>query len=388
MVVRMAESEVPMIIWAEPSQPLEPGELDDPAAESARWIVGAQTMLLPDDAIGSYGRFMRLIAGALDGSPAILDGNLSEWYPRETLEEVFLRSEDDPPAAVLWVLHAVTADGGAAGAENGAGGVDETAPMWLHTHGLWRCGRPELEMLDVPRSHADAGAALLSALAELVIEHGLPPPGEPFEIGAGLEIAVQPWEEAAKYVAEGAPGSASMRAQEDESHQGVRAVVCAATPEGSFRKVWTWPRAALDLLERDEATLYSTRRATARQERIARRSWPDLAMAFASLDSAGALAGDEPKALFLLKVAFNAADDKPAGREHLWFRAVRFEGDRARGELLNQPIFAPGISRGDEVWIDRTDVSDWQVLTRERAIGPADASTLAREVDSLRERPD
>src|SRR5262245_18083674 len=119
--------------------------------------------------MAGYSAKMRLLTGSFDDIPAVLDNNCTRWHPGETIRRDFIDNAVEPPVDVLWVIHAVTP-----AAEGGA---------WLHTHGLWRCGVPELEMLDVPARDASRAAELLSAIASRLLEEPLPAPGEPFRVG-------------------------------------------------------------------------------------------------------------------------------------------------------------------------------------------------------------
>jgi hypothetical protein len=382
MVVRVPELPAPLIVWSEPSRPIPPEEFESDElrrqAGEARWVIGVETMLHPSDPLTDYVALMRLISGAFSDVPAILDVNTQQWHARERLVERYGPSDAEPPSMVMWVIHQV-------GPEVESASVDNGQRIWMHTHGLWRCGRPELEMLDVPLEHAPAASLLINAMAEMMLEMALPPPGQPFEVGAGLRVAVQPWSTLVSSMDESVSGSMKDRGGElAMMHTGVRAVICAERPlDGpNGESSWTWPREILGRLERDEATLYGTTRATERQSRLARATWPELAMGFASLPQ-GRLAGDDPPALFVIKAGFSSPEKPEAGREHLWFRAMRFSGDRAEGQLLNRPLIMTHMDQGSCVWLDRASVSDWSVLTEAGQFGPSDTAAMQRAIDAI-----
>lgn len=380
-VMEVEPDRPPAILWCEPSKPLPPDEDAELGLASCPWVIGCQTMLDRADPITTYASIMRLLARVFDEAPAILDVTSGHWFTRRDLQEIFVTAAHDPPEEVLWMIHAVSAEGGG-----------DEAPTWLHTHGLNRCGRPELEMLEVPRAMSGAAGELINNIAEFFLENPMPPPGEPVEIGPGLRITFQPWREGARYLAPNVPGALADRKSKDmaPAHTGVRATICAPEPRGVFRKAWVWPREVIERLANDDAIIYRTERATARIAALARATWPEFAMAFASLASAGlAPERDDADTDFLIKAGFsqdggNDGDDDQA-REHLWFRVLGFEGNRAQGRLVNTPIHIRRLKEGDRVWIDRDQISDWSVSTPIGRYEPGRRAGLDEAIEKIRD---
>lgn len=384
IALRVPGREEPLVAWTEPAHPLDPEEREALGVRDCRWIVGVETRLDRADPLTSFVDLVRLLAGSLADAPAVLDVNTARWFKREELEETFGNDEVEPPVDVLWVIHGVAPAGDGDGEGDAAqGGV------WLHTHGLWRCGAPELEMLEVPVDRADCAAELIGDVAGLLLERTPPEPGEPFEIGTDLRVVLQPWQEVARFVDDGAPGGEADRRDEDEhAHVGVRAAICAERPAGRMRAIWVWPEEVVRRLAEDEAGVYMTRRATERQGRLARAGWCQLAMAFATWSRRRTeLNGLADSVLFGVKAGF-AMDHDPTSREHLWFEVLAFDGDRVHAALVNQPLQVKRIERGAEIWVDRADVSDWIVRTPCGCFGPTDVPGLWRTLDALLERGD
>ena len=131
---------------------------------------------------------MKLIGTAWPTATGVLDVNTASWHPRVVLDGIFVNAPTEPPADVLWTIHSVE--------------HEETSTLWLHTHGLWRCGRPELEMLRVPLARIDAHAVLLNELAALLLDEEVPWLGEPWEVGRDLNVVLQAWETIAENLKE------------------------------------------------------------------------------------------------------------------------------------------------------------------------------------------
>ena len=363
--VKIPDHGQPAVIWSEPARPLDPKELDDSGARQCRWIVGAETVLDQEDPLGDFARMIRWLAGSVTDLPALLDANSGRWHPRDALHRGLLADDLPPMPEALWIVHAV---GNADGA------------TWLHTHGLARCGRPELEMIGVPSRYATTACELLCAIAGRLLEEPAPPPGEPFEIGRDLAVTFRRWQEVVPLIGAGVPGGMADRGPEDHTaHRGVRAVVGPASAEGAGRDIRLWPKDALEAVAEGGTPLYLSRQATEHAAAQARVTWPRLQEAFESL-AGGA---GEPPARFLIKAGHALPGEPEAPREHIWFEVKRFEGDRARGALLDTPVVIGSMKRGESGWIDRETVSDWSVRTPLGVFGPAEAEAMSRAIRSL-----
>ncbi len=386
IAARFAGHSVPLVIWTQPAAPVPEGELGDPAAETCRWVIGFESLLVRSDPLSSYMFLMKILASAFAQAPAILDLNSTMVLSREHLDEAYGESGGasiEPAADELWMIHAVHAP------EEGRDPNEPSGVVWLHTHGLWRCGLPELEMLEVPAANASTAAELLNDVAALMFEFPPPAPGEPYAVGDELDVTFQPWQEVVRTMDSSVPGGHDDRQgiAEENPHVGVRAVVCGAAMRGSFRQVWTWPREVVERLESDDATIYMTQRATRRQARMARMRWGEFATAFVAAQKAALIDVENPSAVFLLKAGFPVDEEMGSdgsAKEHLWFEAHRFNGDGADATLINQPVSVGTLKRGDRVHVRRDEISDWQVQTVAGSFGPQDVSELWRAIDSLR----
>ena len=356
----------PVIIWSEPAKPIPPGELDNPQAEACKWVLGATAVMDGDDPLSSYTSLVRAVAGSFKDIPAILDVNCTRWHLRHDINRLFLCDDIEPPAEVLWIIHVVQKS-----AEINTG--------WLHTHGLWRCGRPELELLQIPGEHIGPACELLGTIAELSLDEPLPEPGEPLEVGRELAVTLQPWREAAKFLDHDTPGSiAARQADADDPHQGIRAVICESRSPGTRRATRLWPKDIVLKVQRHEAALYRSQRATDRQAALAQGTWSQLIAAFSSVPDR-----TPPGWSFLIKAGFADEDLNPPTREHLWFDLLRVDGDRAECRLINQPATVPRLNQGDAIWIDAAIVTDWRVCTPSGDFGPDEAAAMWRVVEEL-----
>lgn len=370
----------PVIVWAERARAMGPDDLPDAALASYRWVVGCESMLSTEAPLEDFIALVRLLAGSIEGTPAVLDAMTRQWFTRPELESLFLADEPEATEEVLWRIQAV----------GRAERLQDDDRIWLYTVGLWRCGKPELEILELPGRHVGAGVALLNGIAALALAAPIPQPGTVAAIGQNLRVAFRPWREAAAYLDAASVGSVADRRAAEEAGElnplmGVRAAICDPEPRGTFRPLWTWPAQAVALIEEGRGALYLSERSTREIARRANRTWPEFATAFASVGRHRRLREEarsaEGELAFLVKAAFSDAGDPERGREHLWFEIKSLRGDSVEAELLNAPQLATHLKPGDTVAIDRSSVTDWRVILPEGGFGPANAEELLRAID-------
>ena len=380
----------PIILWCEPAHPIPPEEMDHLGIVEAKWAIGFETMLDFSQPLEDFAAVIRLIARGLADSPAMLDVNTGRWYTREELEETFLKLGVLPPADLLWITHAISNDD-FAGVDDLSEDDDTTGSVWLHTHGLRRCGAPELEMIDVPHRLSHPAGMLLHNLAESVLEDPLPGPGEPFAIGQELVVTVQPWEEIVETLSDDIAGVMKDRPEDDPQHRGLRAVVCGETPRGQFRKVWTYPREVLKRLNSEDVILYRSKLATERLSALASATWPEFAMAFLDFQKlcnahAESITERDHPAIFIVKAGFRYQPTDPsveANFEHVWLRVDDIEGDQAHCTLMNSPVYLGEMKEGDAISISREQMSEWSVFTPFGRFDPARTTGMRETLRSL-----
>jgi len=373
----------PVIVWVERARSFGPDDLPDARLAATTWVLGCESLLSEQAPLDDFIALMRLLAGAMEEIPAVLDAMTRQWFRREEIEALFLADEPAATEEILWRIHAV----------GRAAEIHAESPVWLYTVGLWRCGKPELEMLEVPGRFVEIAVTLMNGIAALAIAGPLPRPSVVASIGENLRVAFRPWQDVAQYLDANAVGSEADRRHAEEPGAlnpltGVRAVICDPAPKGTYRSVWSWPEAALRLIEDGRGALYLSERSTLQLARMARLTWPEFATAFASIDRAVDDASERGEhrhvPAFLVKAAFADARDPERGREHLWFEIRSLRGDRVSAELLNTPQLATHLRPGDVVAIERDSVTEWRVMLPNGGFGPHNAHELLQAIDRYR----
>ncbi|MCI0675029.1 MAG: DUF4026 domain-containing protein [Phycisphaerales bacterium] len=371
-VFRTGLAESPVILWAEPAKPVPAGELDDAEVQGCKWIMGVELVLSRSKALREYLAVLRALASSLD-APAILDPITQKWFVRQELADLIASPPAEPDVEILWTIQAVADHSG-----------NENGERWLHTHGLWRCGVAELEMLEVPTSRMGPAGALLNEIAIKALDGDLPKVGELLVVGPQLEVSLHPWETLARQVSPPNSGGPSDRNGDDDPHAGLRGVICGANPEGVFDKRWRWPQTAVEAFERGDAIVFRGDGASQARARLARQRWDDLATAFAAMSRHPEfLKGD--RVAFGIKAGFAADDGDPDHREHIWLKPRRFDGDRAEVEVVSEPLTIATLQVGSIIEVKREALSDWLINTPAGRFGPNNIPAMWRAIREIQQ---
>ena len=330
------------ILWVEPlnEQTREAAQIDE------GYVLALQTVLHSGDPLTHFSNLMRLLAGADLGVYSICDLPTGRWFPHDILEQVFIQDEIEPPEEVLWITRLVEAP-------------EDVEPedrwAWVSTHGLTRCGRVELEMFGVCAIYSSQAVQIVDGLAALTLETSLPPTGQPMSLGSNLLVSVMPCKDVLSRLTDEMPGL------EDRNTPSVAVCNSDATS--------ICPYDALTTLHKGETAVIKTLRSTERSAKMAQDNWELLLRTATQI-------GESEHAGCLVQVPWSKADDEDAPREYLWFRIVEVNGDSVTGELAHDPSFANSVSEGHQEIIEKTDVTDWVLMTPVGPMGTSDADAI------------
>ncbi len=360
-------------IWVEPAprsllDPLLEGRLGgrglgDEVRGEARGARFAMGVAAGFDAhpLLDFHRQLSLVHAITPGVALLVDTDALELRSPAWLMET-ATAEVPPSPRTLYSVHAVAGD-------DGPGHAEDT-PIWLHTHGLLRCGCIELDMVDVPRSASTLCADLLHTVAAMFLEWGVPPPDEPFLAGQGLELVWLPWDDAMDRLGRSVVGDRTDR-QGDE-HGGVRGVLFAPR-QGLLRRRYLSPAVYQSVLE-DNPLLYVSNLETERMAMLARERLPRF------LRLVDRFAGTEGWR-FLVKLGYpvdGAEDDNE--REHLWFEVHAVDGAEVDATLLNEPYSVAQLHEGQRAHHRLSLLTDWSILSPEAQFDAESIEALERRV--------
>ena len=171
-------------------------------AAGARWMVGIQTVLDPERPLAVWSDMASLLNATWRNPVAMLDEETEQWFSRDEMALRFSADSSSFDESVLFRIHA------AATHER----PEEGSSVWLRTQGLHRCGRPELEMLEVSGEVLPVAAELLESVAGLIVMKGIPDPDVAFEAGMGVTLRLRPWADQAASLSADSIGNTEHRA--------------------------------------------------------------------------------------------------------------------------------------------------------------------------------
>jgi hypothetical protein len=330
-----------LVIWSEPvmSEALQV----PPFAANARSIIGIQSMLDPEDPLASWSLMISLIGGAVEAPAALLDIETEQWFSGEEVATRLLGEDPTPEETMLFRIHAAST----------VEQPGEGDHVWLRTLGMHRCGRPELEMLEVDGRSLPLAHDLMEAVGALCLHRGAPEPGFAFEGGVNVFLSLQRLEGQLELLKDSAVGTRAHRIGMGASDDGAnpmlsgRAVICGAEPRGSYREIHAWPKEAIDLLARGEAGLERTEQWTRSMSMEAQRLWPRM------LEGIGD--GHSAEVCVVLSV------EDGGGREQVWIEVEAADSVGVSGRLLSTPAQV-NITPGASLTASLGDVVDWRLL--------------------------
>ena len=260
-----------------------------------------------------------------------------------------------PGTSVLFTVHAVTDEGG---------------EVWLHTHGLNRCGLYELEILKSDKENYNNHYYLISALAS----HLLDKDDRTSEPGVGVYIGMLndrlpivatyvSWTKALAEYRSLVLGSADDR---EEGHNGRTAPVFIYTSEDDEKKGRLRKVSEYDSMWGENPLFFISTRETNRMSALARERF-GLVKYMAKKDEGS----------ILLKIGLKTDSAEQADdREHIWFKLLEFDGERFKGQLIQEPYDVSHMHEGDEGWFTVEDVTDWIIYLEEFSVTPDTAYLL------------
>ncbi len=303
------------------------------------------------DPLASYHLQLKLICSLVPELLAVIDDS-SEKILSGRWVTLAARSQVAPAPRYLYTAQAVSGDEDC---------------VWLHTHGLNRCGCPELEVLNSTKETYQTHYNVLETLANrLLDEEELPGCGEPYFLAyvtqdIPLVVTLIPWEEAVEHYPDHMLGG-----KEDRSggHDEDSCAIFVYPSEESIEKGEYSSLAIYDELLQENPIYMITTDETNRMHDLALERLSYFKAAFQ--DSQNKLLG---KFGLLIDEEYRTENNC---REHIWFEILDIQGDRFKARLTQEPYYVSGVHEGYECEFGPEDLTDWLIFTPKRRISPDD----------------
>ncbi len=311
-------------------------------------------MLFGDDSLESYHLQLKIANGIIPDILALLDISSEKILSGRWV--AMAASSDVPPAPrYIYTVQAVS---------------DEDH-VWLHSHGLSRCGITELEVLNSTRDTYNNHYNIIETAANRLLEAEEPlKHKEPLYLARLSEedylvITLIPWEEAVKGYAADILGG---RRDREESHNRNTSAVFVYPTEEDYKKKKYKPVSIYDEILKDNPIYMISNRETNRMRALALERIDYVRVAITSEENQ-----------ILVKIGLTVDDEHKTEdnfQEHIWFELLEITEDQVRGTLTQEPYYVKDMHTGSEGTYKIEDITDWLIFTPERRLSPDDAYLL------------
>lgn len=242
---------------------------------------------------------------------------------------------------------------------------DDKGEVWLHTHGLSRCGVTELEILQSDKKNYNNHYNLLTTFASYLLDKKDNYNGSAY-IGflsnrQPLVVTYVPWTKGLNEYK-----NLNLGGMEDrkEGHKSKTSIIFVYKNEEDEKQGKLTPVSEFDNLLGDNPIFFISDEETARMK----------ALAAERFNFVKETANKEENEI-IIKIGLPIEGDK-TNCEHIWFELIEFDGDKFKAKLTQKPYNVKNIQKGDERWYTVEDVTDWLIYTPNFTINPGSAYLL------------
>lgn len=298
----------------------------------------------------SYQVQLKVLACILPGMVGLVDF-CAERILSGVWAEMAARSSVPPAPSYIYTIQAVSGDDGT---------------VWLHTHGLNRCGSVELEILGSDEEHYQSHAAVLQTVAgNTVAKAPLGPEREPFWVstlsdGARLMGTWISWPVAVRFYGRKAAGGAADRRESHNENTGILYFYASPEDTGAGRLT---PISSYDDRLGDNPVMMISTEETERMRRLAAERLDFFRREIVREQVRGLMKFGLPA-----DEAYRSRDGE--NLEHLWFEVLRMDGSAVLGRSIQDAYYIDSLREGTELRLDLADLTDWMLYTPECQVTP------------------
>lgn len=320
-------------------------------------------MLFGESSIDSYHLQLKILYTIVPNMIGIVDF-CAEKILSSAWAKIAAESRIPPSSDYVYSIQAISGDDGS---------------VWLHTHGLNRCGSIEVEILQSTKDTYKNHYYILQTIAKRAIsDGGFVDEKESFWIGRmnngeSLVVTWLNWTSAAKsYKNKNILGGVKDRIQ---SHKNNTGVVYVYLSEKDYNdKKYTHVSAVDDEIS-ENLLMMLTIEETIRMSRLAKeriKYFKDeinkKQTEIHGLMKMGLLVDDEYQ------------NEEKDNREHIWFEVLEINESKIRGILTQQPYYMKELEVKSEMELDLEDLTDWILYTPDKEITPDSVYLLEEQI--------
>ncbi len=308
----------------------------------------------------SYHLQLKIIYVLVPDMVALADGSAFKVYsPLWT--RLAVDSAIPPSPGYLFLVHAVPDD-----KKKWFPVPESKRKVWLHTHGMNRCGLPELDLLNSSVKMAESHYELLNTMAIHMINDGGLEEGAPVFLATTMagNVVVGTWvrwQTARKEYKKDLLGGEFSRDEYDHrTDNGF--VFLYLTPEDAEKKKLTQVT-IIPENEFENLLVMVSDGETQRMSALARERFSYLKDGL-----------KHPEAHAIVKISLRVDEDKKeeAGTdyEHIWFEVRTIEGDDIIAKLIQEPYYISDLPVGMEKTYSLENLTDWILYLPEQTVTP------------------
>ena len=241
---------------------------------------------------------------------------------------------------------------------------EKNGEVWLHTHGLCRCGQTELEILKSNQENYNNHYRLLSTYANYLIDQK--ESFDPREKGAYIGVLMNKnpivvtcisWTKGLKEYKKISLGNLQDR---QEGHNSKSSIIFLYKSEEDEKQKRLSKISEYDSLWGENPIFFVSNEETARMKSLAMERFHFVK--------------DYKDNEIIIKIGLPI--DQEGSFEHIWFKLIEFEGEKFKAKLLQEPYHVKDMHEGDEAWYTVSDVTDWMIHTPNYTITPENTYRL------------
>ena len=326
-------------------------DMDFEALKTANCVL-VTAMEFDDDPQASYHAQLKILDAMLPDKLGVLDDS-AEKILSPMWVSLAASSDIHPSPNYIYTVQAV-------GGEDGQ--------VWLHTHGLNRCGMPELEIIDSNSETYQSHYHIISNAASRLLEEEVPAPKAPLYLGrlsdsVDLVITLVPWEEAVTKYDDKLLGGRNDR---ENGHNGNTSCIFLYPNEEYFKKGDYRPVMMYDDILADNPLYWLSSSETARMKALAAERLPYMKRAW-----------EDGNVKILIKVGLQVDEayrTEYNDKEHIWFELLKLcdDGAHFEAQLTQEPYYVDGLHEGSVGEYGFDEITDWLIFAPEFRISPDD----------------
>lgn len=308
-----------------------------------------------EDAFASYHAQLKIVAGLIPDAVAVLDDSAQKILSGRWVKFAASSAVHPAPRYIYSVQ-----------------GVNDEAKddVWLHTHGLSRCGITDLEILNSHKATCDIHCNIIDAMATRLLQEPMDE-GEPMFLtrttsGHTIVVTYRNWKESLSMYPENVLGGMEDR---NEGHNEDTSCVFVYPTYQDYEEKRVAPVDIFDEVLADNPIYMFTATETERMKRLAleRISYMER------------LAADKNNTVIVkigLDIDEEYKEEADFQREHIWFEIKEVGNGQITAELTQDPYYVKGIKTGYIGTYSYDYVTDWIAYTPEGRLTPDDVYIL------------